>query len=276
MILKLLKKLIRSIDKSVILSIVIVFILIIIGLAIQVIFLFRDINSGNNDISNNKSIHNHHHHNININEGEIINSEDVRGRSKTLLRHRIDEKRKGLKLTNDSSVITDSISSSTKPKKSNHNSIIIKKNISNRPKHRNDHDHYQYNDTNVITWYINSIIRIIISVFRFLYSILTVFSLKTPITSSRDYEDLVINNSNDGEVPHIVQLFRQAKLDWHTLVPAHDSSYERYYHDKNDSHSSFHLKVLKETRITDYLTRKLLLSLLHTYYFHYPMTLHFY
>ena len=250
MILRFIKGLLRS--KSIILSIVVVFSLIIIGLFVQIIFLVRDIRS--TDLSNNKSIHNHYHHNgIDINE--VIDVEDVRDKSKTLLRHRLDLKRKSLKLNNDTNNDTnnDISTSYSKPKKVNHNSIPHAITKSKR------HASHDVKDGNVITWYILSIIRIIMSLCKLLYSIITMFILKIPKSrSSYTYDDHVIyynEESNESDLPHIIQLFRQAKLDWHTLIPEHDSIYERYFHDGRNGSQSFQLKVLKEKSITDYLTR---------------------
>ena len=244
MILRLITRLLRS--KSIILSIVIVSSLIIIGLVVQIVFLYRDIRSSN--VMHNKSIHNHHHNGIDVNEG--INAEVVRGKSKNSLRHRLDLKRKSLKLNDTTDTTNDINTSDSKPKKANHNTMIKTHSKSKR------HISHDSKEGNIITWYIYSVIRIIMSVFKFLYSVLTIFSLKSPKSrTSYAYEDNVIyynEESNDNELPHIIQLFRTAKLDWHTLIPKHDSSFERYF--KNES-QNFQLKVLKEKSVTDYLTR---------------------
>ena len=61
---------------------------------------------------------------------------------------------------------------------------------------------------------------------------------------SRYYRDII------GEVPQIVQSWRNAKLDWHDLLPKHMSTWERFGERKG-----LRLLVSKEEQITDYLTR---------------------
>jgi hypothetical protein len=258
------KKLLRS--KSLILSIVLIFSLIIIGLIIQIIFLYRDIRSSS--LHNNSNIHNrHHHHNenyhyhshlksIDSNEEENINVEKVRGKSNEQLRHRIEEKRKNLKL-NDNDVYNNKVYNFTKIsprlRKNDHHdhTKILKAHNISKTKHYND-KYYKKNKTNFIRWYVTSLIQIVMSLIKFLYSTITIFSLKTVIN---DDQSTSLYSNDNMHIPYIIQLWRQAKLDWHTLIPKHDSSFERYYNDNNETSKDLQLTVLKERSITDYLTR---------------------
>lgn len=53
-----------------------------------------------------------------------------------------------------------------------------------------------------------------------------------------------------GPIPQIVQAWRNAKLDWHDLLPKHMSTWERYHEKKG-----LRLLVSKEEQVTNYLTR---------------------
>lgn len=64
-------------------------------------------------------------------------------------------------------------------------------------------------------------------------------------------QGLIASGMND--VPNIVKAWRSAKLDWHQLVPAHSSIWERF--GTPQSEGKLRLLVSKETLITDYLTR---------------------
>jgi hypothetical protein len=51
-------------------------------------------------------------------------------------------------------------------------------------------------------------------------------------------------------VPPLVQAWRQAKVDWHQLLPKHDSSWERF----GKNQKGLRVLVSKEEQLTDYLT----------------------
>ena len=59
--------------------------------------------------------------------------------------------------------------------------------------------------------------------------------------------------SNVYDVPNIVKAWREAKLDWHDLLPKHNSRWERF----GDPPQGAKLRSLvsKEEQVTDYLTR---------------------
>jgi hypothetical protein len=54
-------------------------------------------------------------------------------------------------------------------------------------------------------------------------------------------------------VPPIVRAWRSAKLDWHTLLPAHNSKWERFGTPPKDG--KLRMLVAKEIQATDFLTR---------------------
>jgi hypothetical protein len=58
---------------------------------------------------------------------------------------------------------------------------------------------------------------------------------------------------NDGSIPPVVKSWRQAKLDWHELLPIHNSVWERFGNPSKDG--KFQALVSKEVLVTDYLTR---------------------
>ena len=53
------------------------------------------------------------------------------------------------------------------------------------------------------------------------------------------------------ELPPIVQAWRQAKIDWHHIIPKHFSSWQRF----GANQGNLRLLVSKEEQLTDYLTR---------------------
>lgn len=55
------------------------------------------------------------------------------------------------------------------------------------------------------------------------------------------------------DIPAIVQAWRSVKLDWHTLLPKHNSIWERYGTPQKEG--KFQMLVNKEQLTTDYLTR---------------------
>lgn len=57
----------------------------------------------------------------------------------------------------------------------------------------------------------------------------------------------------ESNVPHVVSAWREAKLDWHLLLPKHLSKWERFGPPPDGAKLS--LLVSKEIQITDYLTR---------------------
>lgn len=67
-------------------------------------------------------------------------------------------------------------------------------------------------------------------------------------TSNRVDLIAVLNN-----VPPIVEAWRNAKLDWHSLLPSHNSKWERFGTPQGEG--KLRLLVGKEEQITDYLTR---------------------
>lgn len=62
-----------------------------------------------------------------------------------------------------------------------------------------------------------------------------------------------LSGNDMNKVPMIVKAWRNAKLDWHELVPAHSSLWERFGVPKSEG--KLPLLINKETLITDYLTR---------------------
>lgn len=73
-------------------------------------------------------------------------------------------------------------------------------------------------------------------------------ALSDPSPSSpfvkRFYRDIITS------VPPLVQAWRQAKVDWHMLLPKHDSSWERF----GKNQKGLRVLVSKEEQLTDYLT----------------------
>jgi hypothetical protein len=57
----------------------------------------------------------------------------------------------------------------------------------------------------------------------------------------------------EKEVPQIVKAWRQAKLDWHKMLPQHNSIWERFGNPTNEG--KFRMLVSKEIQTTDFLTR---------------------
>ena len=57
-----------------------------------------------------------------------------------------------------------------------------------------------------------------------------------------------------GPLPPIVEAFRQGHVDWHDLIPQHASLWERYGESRDDKFRFLTL-VMKEEKVTDYLTR---------------------
>lgn len=51
-------------------------------------------------------------------------------------------------------------------------------------------------------------------------------------------------------VPPLVQAWRQAKVDWHLILPKHDSTWERF----GKNQKGLRILVSKEEQLTDYLT----------------------
>eukprot|EP01041_Mallomonas_annulata_P000483 gene483-908_t len=60
-------------------------------------------------------------------------------------------------------------------------------------------------------------------------------------------------SGGEAEVPNIVKAWRNAKLDWHLLLPKHNSIWERFGSPKTEG--KFPLLVAKEQQATDFLTR---------------------
>lgn len=60
-------------------------------------------------------------------------------------------------------------------------------------------------------------------------------------------------SGGEKEVPAIVQAWRTARLDWHSLLPKHNSVWERFGTPQKEG--KLRLLVSKEIQATDYLTR---------------------
>jgi hypothetical protein len=77
---------------------------------------------------------------------------------------------------------------------------------------------------------------------------LTILQTKTPAASPPFvpvfYRDILTF------VPPLVQAWRQAKVDWHQLLPKHDSSWERF----GKGQKGLRVLVAKEEQLTDHLT----------------------
>ena len=55
-------------------------------------------------------------------------------------------------------------------------------------------------------------------------------------------------------LPPLIDAWRNGKIDWHDLIPAHSSLWERYGESKDDKFNFMKL-VMKEIAVTDYLTQ---------------------
>ena len=64
---------------------------------------------------------------------------------------------------------------------------------------------------------------------------------------------LMLSRTGNDQIPNIVKAWRLAKLDWHELLPKHNSKWERY--GTPERGKGLRLLVSKETQITDFLTR---------------------
>ena len=64
---------------------------------------------------------------------------------------------------------------------------------------------------------------------------------------------LLLDRVRSEVVPSIVRAWREAKLDWHELLPKHNSKWERY--GTPERGKGLQLLVNKETQVTDFLTR---------------------
>lgn len=72
------------------------------------------------------------------------------------------------------------------------------------------------------------------------------------VSSSRERASLELD-SVLSNVPPIVAAWRAGKLDWHELIPAHNSKWEKYGTPGKDG--MLRLLASKEEQVTDYLTR---------------------
>ena len=64
---------------------------------------------------------------------------------------------------------------------------------------------------------------------------------------------LLLSAVSDENVPNIVKSWRAAKLDWHTLLPLHNSIWERYGSPQKGD--GLRLLVSKELQVTNFLTQ---------------------
>ena len=64
---------------------------------------------------------------------------------------------------------------------------------------------------------------------------------------------LMLSRTGNDQIPNIVKAWRLAKLDWHELLPKHNSKWERY--GTPEKGKGLRLLVSKETQISDFLTR---------------------
>lgn len=64
---------------------------------------------------------------------------------------------------------------------------------------------------------------------------------------------LFLTAVEDANVPNIVRSWRTGKLDWHALLPAHNSVWERF--GTPDKGKGLRLLVSKEMQVTDFLTQ---------------------
>lgn len=67
------------------------------------------------------------------------------------------------------------------------------------------------------------------------------------------YEQYVGPSANRGHVPHLVQAWRKALIDWHDLIPQHNSAWERFGSPVKEG--KLRLLVSKEEQLTDFLTQ---------------------
>ena len=63
----------------------------------------------------------------------------------------------------------------------------------------------------------------------------------------------MFGSGGERDIPNIVKAWREAKLDWHQLLPKHNSIWERFGTPSGEG--KFPLLVNKEKQATDYLTR---------------------
>jgi hypothetical protein len=76
---------------------------------------------------------------------------------------------------------------------------------------------------------------------------------KDAISNSESQELYTAQLQVEKTAPNIVRAWRAAKVDWHSLVPSHNSLWERFGTPKSEG--KLRALVAKETLITDYLTR---------------------
>jgi hypothetical protein len=77
-------------------------------------------------------------------------------------------------------------------------------------------------------------------------------TLSTP-TPHTEAKQQIPRIDYDNTVPNIVNAWRSAKLDWHKLLPQHNSLWERFGTPQGEG--KLNRLVNKETLVTDYLTR---------------------
>ena len=70
---------------------------------------------------------------------------------------------------------------------------------------------------------------------------------------SSTYEQYVGPSASTSHVPHLVQVWRKALIDWHDLIPKHNSAWERFGTPVKEG--KLRLLVSKEEQLTDFLTQ---------------------
>ena len=81
-----------------------------------------------------------------------------------------------------------------------------------------------------------------------------VSTTKTNFENAQLYSpSLLLSAVSDKNVPNLVKSWRAAKLDWHTLLPLHNSIWERFGSPKKGE--GLQLLVSKEQQVTNFLTQ---------------------
>jgi Glycosyltransferase 61 len=81
-----------------------------------------------------------------------------------------------------------------------------------------------------------------------------VSTTKTNFENAQLYSpSLLLSAVSDKNVPNLVKSWRAAKLDWHTLLPLHNSIWERFGTPKKGE--GLQLLVSKEQQVTNFLTQ---------------------
>ena len=77
--------------------------------------------------------------------------------------------------------------------------------------------------------------------------------LESSSSSSSSSSSLFLSHVTDDVVPNIVKAWRKAKLDWHAMLPVHNSIWERY--GTPEKGKGLRLLVSKEIQVTNFLTQ---------------------